>query len=79
MAENCKLKEELLQEQHANELRTQQMRKLNTAKETQMNFTEKIEVCMYLNISLVPDFLLMPLLLDVEVTSKFHIQASRRS
>ena len=50
VAENCKLKEELLQEQHANELRTQQMRKLNTAKETQMNFTEKIEVGMYLNI-----------------------------
>ena len=44
VAENCKLKEELLQEQHGNELRSQQIRALTREKEAQKTFKEKLEV-----------------------------------
>ena len=44
VAENCKLKEELLQEKHGNELRREQIRTLTREKEAQKQFEEKLKV-----------------------------------
>lgn len=44
VAENCKLKEELLQEKHGNELRSQQIRALTREKEAEKTFEEKLKV-----------------------------------